>query len=156
MSISSFSQTLSSPKAIVDSNGVEMLAFTTDQLDIIKRTLVVAGLDKKRVRELDKKIGFLNAKIKTQNEIIDSLDEQYATCVQITVNKDGMIEAKEKQVKDLNNAIEDYLNVIENDDQIKNEYKDIIQALKDKIKKKNRTITGLIVIDIIIIAIVIL
>lgn len=153
--MTSFSQSFSNPKIIADSNGVEMLAFNTQQLDIIKQEILLSGLNKKRIRELNKKINLLLKKNDTYSALSDSLQEQYNTCIQISINKDGMIEVREKQIEDLKNAITDYQDIITNNEIVKENMQVIIDNLKMKIKKKNMTITGLLIIDIIIIILVI-
>lgn len=156
MNINSFSQNFSGPKIIIDSNGVEMLAFSVGELDIIDRMIIVGGLDKKRVKELRKKVFLLESKMNTQSSIMDSLDQQYKTCIQVNINKDGQIETRIKEISELNFAIKDYEDINTNNDKIIQEFKNIVESLKTKIKHKNRTITGLIVIDILIFIIILL
>lgn len=157
MSIKSFSQNnYDEPIILIDSNNVEMLAFTVEQLDIIKKTLVIAGLNKKRVKELNKKTDKLENIIKLSKQVQDSLSEQYNTCIEISINKDGMIDAKIKIIAEKDSVIAKYkkINLLNGD--IVSEKDEIIEALKSKIAKKNKTIIGLIIIDILIVLIVVL
>ena len=158
MSINSFSQTgyNNNIKVITDSIGTHYLAFTVKDLDIIKKDLLVGDINKNRVKELNNKLSLIEEKFKTQEAISDSLDEQIKIYIDVTVNKDGQIEAKEKEIKDLKLAIGSLEMANFKADTIMAKDSVIIQSQKNKIKHKNRTITGLITIDVIIIVLVFL
>jgi len=164
MSIISFSQNgsmkekdyINSPKILIDSSGVELLAFTREDLDIIQKELKLAGLNNKKIKQLSKKINLLNDKLISYKELTDSLESQYNKCITITLDKNAIINVNEIQIDLLKEQIENYKNIKQNDDVIKNNLKITIDTIENKVKRKNKMIFGLTVTNILTATILIL
>jgi len=147
---------INSPKILIDSSGVELLAFTREDLDIIQKELKLAGLNNKKIKQLSKKINLLNDKLISYKELTDSLESQYNKCITITLDKNAIINVNEIQIDLLKEQIENYKNIKQNDDVIKNNLKITIDTIENKVKRKNKMIFGLTVTNILTATILIL
>ncbi len=138
LAVCCFSQTISKPRIIKDSSGVKMYAFDEKQVDILIKGLIKYKDGQKMVNELNKQLLLFKQKNTLFSQTNDTLKSNIKKCLEITINQKNEISIKEAVITDLNKNIEDYKQIIKN----KTSEVDIYVQ---KVKKKNRLITKLIV-----------
>jgi hypothetical protein len=121
-----------SSQTILTVNDITLLAFNKEQLNVIVRALKENDYNKELIAELETKIGLL-----------DSLNNTY---LEIIINKDNQIHIQELIISNQSDNIND-MNIL-NQEQIK--------QFKNKIKKKNKLITKLIITNVITVSLLII
>lgn len=121
-----------SSQNILTDNDITLLAFNKEQLNVIVRALKENDYNKELIAELETKIGLL-----------DSLNNTY---LEIIINKDNQIHIQELIISNQSDNIND-MNIL-NQEQIK--------QFKNKIKKKNKLITKLIITNVITVSLLII
>jgi hypothetical protein len=138
----------SGPRMLIDSTGVKLIAFTQEDLDLIEKELKASGLKDKKIKELLNKVKILNLKLKGYEELTDSLESQYNKAVEISISKDGVIEANERSIKDLEDAVEKWEKIHENDEKQKDNLNKLIEDFNKRMIKRFWTIVGLVTTNV--------
>lgn len=147
----SFSQNTSNKEIIVleDSTNTTYIAFDEKAITQIIEDLKKREIDKKLMKEYEKKLREYQDFLIQKNEQVDSIRKQNKLAYQIIIGKDKIITFQEKEMDIMKGIIKDY----EKKDLISQQ---IITEQKKDIKKKNNILKVLGATNIVTIAVIIL
>lgn len=147
--MSGFSQNISKPRILKDSTGLTLFAFNETQVNIIIKSLKENGVNKKVINELENKINLMKEDIFLLNSVNDTLNSKNKKILEIKINLQQEVSIQKKIIDNLNKNNTDYeLKVSELNTKI-------IEYV-DKIKRKNRWITKLVISNVITATILVL
>lgn len=135
---------------IKDSSGVTYIAIDYDNLNYIIKLLESNSYDKKKIKQLKRIKNSWQQQSKKKDKIISEKDKKIEEVVKIRIEQDSIIIEQEKTINDLEANYNDCQEQRNNDSTLITN-KDIeINSHKKKIKRKNKTILGMVIGYIII------